>query len=95
MLGGKGGARYVSLFGGRVDDEGGDAEQVIRDWAETWVEDNETELIAASVRTVKNVADWTRAGADIVTVSPSILERLLVHARTKETVTQFVEDARA
>lgn len=108
----KAGARYVSLFGGRVDDEGGDASQVIGEWRAMFPSrlDYKTtacgpgkmeftlspgcELIAASIRTIRNVADWTRAGADIVTVTPAILDKLLINARTKETVAQFVADGR-
>lgn len=96
VLAAKAGGRYLSLFGGRIDDEGGSAETVIADCAE-WLMRNynpdcEQEIIAGSVRTVKNVRDWVLAGADIVTVSPDILEKMLVNARTKETVEQFLKD---
>ena len=92
-LAAKAGARYVSLFCGRVDDEGGDACDTIRAFVATnW--DSDAELIAASVRTTANVSAWMRAGADIVTVSPAIVDKLLVHGRTMTTVAEFVAAGR-
>lgn len=96
------GACYVSLFGGRVADMGCSVEEeiakfkAIRDRSPinmTGTIDN-ARLILGSVREVSNVIDWLVAGADIVTVPPNILEKMIVHPRTKETVQQFLEDAK-
>ena len=99
VLAAKAGARYVSLFGGRIDDEGGDATTVItaaRGWLDLWGGDcpNQPEIIVGSSRTTKNISDWSSAGAHILTVTPPVLSRMLVNARTKETVTQFLDDAK-
>ena len=99
MLAAKAGARYLSLFGGRIDDEGSDALQIISE-SKVWVLsafnfEEEPEIIVGSVRTVKNVEEWAQAGADIITVTPDILEKMLVNARTKETVAQFLDDGLA
>lgn len=99
MLAAKAGGRYLSLFGGRIDDEGNDACRVIRA-CRTWLDlnsadcPNSPEIIVGSTRTTKNIEDWALAGAHILTVTPEILDKMLVNARTKETVEQFLADGR-
>jgi transaldolase len=98
ILAAKAGGKYLSLFGGRIDDEGGDAVVVIRkvrEWLDQWRAScpRDPEIIVGSSRTTKNVADWAAAGANILTVSPTVLGSLLVNARSKETVAQFLNDA--
>jgi transaldolase len=98
ILAAKSGGKYVSLFGGRIDDEGADATAVIcavRGWLDRWpgASPNRAEIIVGSSRTSRNIADWSAAGAHIVTVTPALLSRILVNARTKETVAQFLGDA--
>jgi len=39
-----------------------------------------------------NVIEWLEAGAHIVTVLPSLLEGMLVHPYSKETVEMFLRD---
>ncbi|MBA7637237.1 Transaldolase [subsurface metagenome] len=93
ILAAKAGARYVSLFAGRVDDEGGDYHRMISDCVDFLDnEDTETELIVGSIRTVGNVLDAVRAGAHIVTIPPNILGRMLMHRFSLETVRQFEAD---
>lgn len=93
ILATKCGARYVSLFAGRVDDEGGDYYSMISD-CRNFLDDEsgETELIVGSVRTVGNVLDAVRAGAHIVTIPPAILEKMLLHSRSLSTVKEFERD---
>jgi len=90
ILATKCGARYVSLFAGRVDDEGGDFLSMIADCVDFLNdEDTDTELIVGSIRTVGNVLDAVRAGAHIVTILPAILEKMLFHSRSLSTVKEF------
>lgn len=98
ILAAKAGGRYVSLFGGRIDDEGGDATATIRqmrEWLDLWGETcpNSPEIVVGSSRTLRNISDWAQTGAHILTVTPAVLGPMLVNARTKETVTQFLDDA--
>lgn len=51
-------------------------------------------IIAASTREILNVIEWFGAGAHIVTVTPNLLNGMIVHPYTKETVQQFLTDAR-
>jgi len=90
ILAAKAGARYVSLFAGRVEDEGGDSSQMIADCVDFLNnEELATELIVGSIRTVGNVLDAVRAGAHIITIPPPILEKMLLHRYSLETVQQF------
>lgn len=98
MLAAKAGGRYISLFGGRIDDEGSDAEVVIgnvREWLDIWEGEfpKHPEIIVGSSRTTKNISDWAMTGAHILTVTPSVLAKIVRNARTTETVVQFLDDA--
>ena len=50
-------------------------------------------IILGSTREVLNVIEWLVAGADYVTVVPHLLEGMIVHPYSKETVRQFLDDA--
>lgn len=88
------GARYVSLFGGRINDMGYNCIDEIKKTRYVLdVYDLASELILGSVREPLNIIEWIIAGADIITVPPKVLENALIHARTKETVQMFLKDA--
>jgi len=89
---------FISIFGGRISEEQGveRAFQVIkdvRDWLD-FHKFNGIEIIVGSVRSPENVEFWARTGAHILTIPPETIEKSLVGARTKETVSQFLEDAK-
>jgi len=89
------GAKYLSLFCGRINDMGYDSHKEIarlRRLIDRF--DLDSLIIAASSRETYNIVEWLDAGADIVTVSPDILDKMIVNPRSKETVKQFLEDAR-
>lgn len=52
-----------------------------------------SKIIAGSTREVLNVIEWLEAGAHIVTVTPNLIEGMLVHPYSKETVRMFLDDA--
>jgi len=88
------GASYVSLFGGRIADMGHSAcGEIARTRKLFDTQDLTTKIIAGSVREVGNITDWLMAGADIVTVRPELIRKLVLHPYTKETVQQFLRDA--
>ena len=88
------GATYVSLFGGRVNNMGYNASEEIRKLRSLLDQfDLKSRIIIGSTREVLNVTEWLLAGAHIVTVVPSILEGMIVHPYTKETVKMFLRDA--
>jgi transaldolase len=94
ILAAKAGATYISIFAGRVGDEGGDVSQVIRnsvDWLERWKYKNK--IIVGSIRSVADILQAAVAGAHIITVPPQFLARMADHKYTRDTVRQFVNDA--
>ena len=93
ILAEKAGAAFVSLFAGRVDDEGGDFAAMIRDCSH-YLYHSDTELIVGSIRTVGNALEAIRSGADIVTIPPPILEKMVNHQYSLKTVKEF-EDSYA
>ncbi|MAH39711.1 MAG: transaldolase [Dehalococcoidales bacterium] len=95
MLAAKAGATYVSIFAGRVTDEGGDASEVIKNfvwWLERWK--YKSKLIVGSIRSVGDVQSAAIAGAHIITIPPQFLGKMSDHKYTRDTVGQFVNDAR-
>ena len=94
-LGAKAGATYVSIFAGRVADEGHDAPHLIRavlDWLGRWR--YPSRLIVGSIRGAIDVQEAAMAGVHIITVPPQILEKYIDHKYTRSTVGGFNEDAR-
>jgi len=94
MLAAKAGATYVSIFAGRVADEGNDPAIVIRNlrnWLDQW--DCPAQIIVGSIRTVMDIQNAALAGANIITIPPQFLPKMVDHRYTRETVRQFVQDA--
>jgi transaldolase len=89
---------FISLFAGRISEEQG-TEQAMRvlEYTKEWLgfhEYKNIEIIVGSVRTPENVEFWARSGADILTIPPAVIAKSLLSARTKETVIQFIDDAK-
>ena len=94
VLGAKAGATYISIFGGRVADEGHDAAGVIRsavEWLRHW--DYPSKIIVGSIRTVIDIQEAALAGAHIITTPPKFLEKFIDHHYSRETVRGFNADA--
>jgi transaldolase len=94
ILAAKAGATYVSIFAGRVADEGNDPAVTIRNvrhWLDDW--DLSSHIIVGSIRTVMDIQSAALAGAHIITVPPQFLPKMVDHRYTRETVRQFVQDA--
>jgi transaldolase len=94
MLAAKAGATYVSIFAGRVADEGNDPAVTIRN-TRTWLDDWQisSRIIVGSIRTVMDIQNAALAGAHIITIPPQFLPKMVDHRYTRETVRQFVQDA--
>lgn len=89
------GATYVSLFCGRMNNMGyNSCDEVARLRQLLDQFKLNSKIICASTREVLNVSEWLEAGGDIVTVLPNLLEGMLVHPYTKETVKMFLDDAK-
>jgi transaldolase len=95
ILAAKAGAAYISIFTGRVGDEGGNPAEVIKnsvDWLERW--HFKSKIIVGSIRSVADVLQAAIAGAHIITIPPEFITRMADHKYTRETVRQFVADAK-
>jgi transaldolase len=93
LLAAKAGATFISPFIGRLDDTGIDGMELIRDIRHIY--DNygyETEILAASIRTINHVKDAALIGADVVTVPPATLKALVKHPLTDKGLEQFLAD---
>ncbi len=87
------GATYVSIFGGRVNNMGYNACGEIARLRKLLDQFNlKSQIIVGSTREVLNIIEWLEAGAHIVTALPSLIEGMLVHPYSKETVQMFLRD---
>jgi len=96
MLAAKAGAAYVSLFAGRIADEGLDASAVVSGvvrWLERW--DYPARVIVGSIRGVIDIQSAALAGAHVVTVPPRLLKQMVDHKYSRFTVQQFLSDGEA
>jgi transaldolase len=94
ILAAKAGATYVSIFAGRVADEGNDPTVItrnVRRWLDDW--SISARIIVGSIRTVMDIQNAALAGAHIITIPPQFLPKMVDHRYTRETVRQFVDDA--
>lgn len=94
LLAAMAGASYISIFAGRVNNMGYNAYEEIAKLRQVLdLQGLNAKIIAASTREILNVIEWLEAGAHIVTVLPNLLEGMLVHPYSKETVKMFLDDA--
>lgn len=94
LLAAKAGATFVSPFIGRLDDIGLDGMELVREIRAIY--DNyagfDTEILAASIRTVNHVKEAALAGADVATIPPAILTALVKHPLTDAGIATFTAD---
>ncbi len=87
------GATYVSPFLGRLDDIGQDSMEVLQTIREIYDNyDFRTKILAASLRHPLHVVQAARIGADVATIPPSRLARLLDHPLTDIGLERFLAD---
>ena len=93
LLAAKAGAAFISPFIGRLDDIGLDGMELIEDIRTIY--DNysfKTEILAASIRSPRHVAEAAMAGADVATLPPAVLKRLASHPLTDAGLESFLAD---
>jgi transaldolase len=93
LMAAKAGATFISPFIGRLDDMGIDGMELIEDIRTIY--DNygyDTQILAASIRTVNHVKDSAIAGADVATIPPSTLKARVKHPLTDKGLDAFMAD---
>jgi len=93
VLAAKSGARYVSPFIGRLDDIGHTGMGLIAEIKEIFSNyDFKTEILVASVRHPQHVVDAGKIGAEVVTLPPAVLDKMLRHPLTDIGLRSFLAD---
>ena len=93
LLAAKAGATFISPFIGRLDDVNIDGMDLIADIRQIF--DNygyETQILAASIRTVNHVTQSALIGADVITAPPKVIKSLVNHPLTDQGLAQFMSD---
>ncbi|MDH5697906.1 MAG: fructose-6-phosphate aldolase, partial [Nitrosopumilus sp.] len=94
LLAAKSGAKYVSPFIGRLDDVGQNGMELIKEIKEIFDHYDyiKTQILVASVRHPLHVIDAAKIGADVVTLPPAVLDKMLQHPLTKIGLENFLAD---
>ena len=93
LLAAKAGATFISPFIGRLDDINVDGLDLIGDIR--LIYDNygyDTQILAASIRTVNHVTQSALIGADVMTAPPSVIKSLASHPLTDKGLAAFLSD---
>ena len=94
LLAAKAGASFISPFVGRLDDIGQDGMELIADIIEIYGQypELETEVLVASIRHPVHVVQAAKLGADVATLPPDVLRKLVQHPLTDKGLAAFLED---
>lgn len=94
ILAAQAGGSYLSIFAGRVTDEGNDATALIKrsvEFTEKW---NLGKVLVGSIRGSIDAQNAIAAGAHIITIPPQSLIKMVDHKYTRETVREFINNSR-
>jgi transaldolase len=93
ILAAKAGATFISPFIGRLDDINFDGMELIAQIREIYDNyDFQTEILAASIRSVNHITDAARIGADVITAPPAVIKAMANHVLTDRGLEQFNAD---
>ena len=93
LLAAKAGASFVSPFIGRLDDVGQTGMEVVESIVQIYSNYGfETEVIVASIRHPIHVYEAAMIGADIATIPPAVLDKMVNHPLTDVGIQKFLED---
>lgn len=94
LLAAKAGATFISPFIGRLDDIGVDGMDLIADIRAIY--DNypelETEILAASIRSVGHMRESALIGADVATLPAKVMKDMALHPLTSSGLEAFLSD---
>jgi transaldolase len=93
ILAAKAGASYVSPFIGRLDDIGNEGMILVNEIIQIFRNYHfKTEVLVASIRHPIHIIEAGKIGADIVTLPPDILGKMLAHPLTDKGLALFLSD---
>jgi len=93
LLAAKAGASYVSPFIGRLDDTGQDGMNIISEIKQIFTNyQYTTKILVASIRHPIHVIQSAKIGADVVTMPPEILGKMISHPLTDKGLKTFLAD---
>jgi transaldolase len=93
LLAAKAGATFISPFIGRLDDINLDGMDLIADIRQIY--DNygfETQILAASIRSVNHMTEAAKIGADVATAPPDVIKKMAQHVLTDKGLEAFLKD---
>ncbi len=93
LLAAKAGASYISPFIGRLDDIGQRGMDVVEQLIK--IRDNyklKAQILVGSIRHPQHVIEAATAGADIATMPPEIMEKMMLHPLTDAGLMRFLDD---
>ena len=93
ILAAKAGATYVSPFVGRIDDMAWEGMDLISEISEIYdIQNFETQILAASIRSPLHIVQAAKAGAHVVTCPLNSITGLLYHPLTDIGLEKFLAD---
>lgn len=93
ILAAKAGARYISPFIGRIDDTSHDGMVLVEDIVESLANyEYGSEVLVASIRHTMHVVESAKLGADVVTLPPAVLGKMIRHPLTDIGLKAFLDD---
>ncbi len=93
LLAAKAGASYVSPFIGRLDDIGEIGMDVVGDIVKIFQNYKfDCQVLVASIRHPLHVIDAAKLGADVVTLPPDVLAKMIAHPLTDIGLARFLDD---
>lgn len=93
LLAAKAGATYVSPFIGRLDDIGHNGMSIVKSIVNIFSNYQfKTQVLVASIRHPDHVVQAAEIGADVVTLPPDILGKMMRHPLTDKGLDAFLSD---
>ena len=93
LLAAKAGASFVSPFIGRLDDIGQRGMELVEELVK--IRDNyrlKAEVLVGSIRHPQHVLEAAKVGADIATMPPEVMEKMMHHPLTDAGLKRFLDD---
>ncbi|MCH7492591.1 fructose-6-phosphate aldolase [Patescibacteria group bacterium] len=93
LLAAKSGATFISIFMGRLDDIKQSGIEVVRESVQIMRQyEFQSNILAASIRSVSHVEECALAGADVATIPFKVLVQMYRHDLTDKGIKKFLED---